>query len=95
MPCGVQREKAGVPEVDTGKGVRSQISKSLEGHSQEAEVDLVSILKGELEARKWCAGSCLRGLVLDAACWGGQTEGVGWLLQRARWVQARKGLEPE
>lgn len=44
---GVQREKPGMPEVSTGKGLRSKISKNLEGQAKEAELDLVSSIKGE------------------------------------------------
>lgn len=41
-----------MPEAGIGKGVRNKISKNLEGHAKEAELDLVSSFKGECEARK-------------------------------------------
>lgn len=35
--------RPGVPEVGTGKGIRSHITKSLEGYAKEAEFELVSL----------------------------------------------------
>lgn len=91
--------RPGVPEVGIGKGIRSHITKSLEGYAKEVEFELVSF-KGVLSKRVVCrfeservlSGCDVQGRIVEGPSLEVRRPGR-WLLQWARRGQAREDFE--